>query len=396
MSRVIFLVDMNAFFISCEATRRPELWDIPAAVAGDPQRRSGIILTANYKARAFGVRTTMALFEARRLCPDIVLVPPDHKFYSHMSSRVMAILGRYSPSVEQNSIDEAWLDMTGSEMLFGSPLNAAHKIMDEIKSSLNLWCSIGIAQNKFLAKMASDMKKPLGITELWEKDIPTKLWPLPVDAMYGIGSQTAAKLRGLGIRTIGDISAYGNGLLQHSLGKYGEMLLSLAKGIDNSPVAPHEQNSMKSVGRSTTMPQDINDIGQARRVLMTLAEEVGADTRRHGKKGTTVTITIKYDDFSTITRQASISPTCLTRDIFECGAKLLQKNWTRRPVRLLGISLSGFKEDEGQQLSFFVQENNDEKQEHLEKTVDDIRQRFGNDKIKRASLITPKNDENNE
>ena len=164
MHKVIFLVDMNAFFISCEMTRNPSLAGKPSAVAGDPKKRTGIILAANYEARAYGVRTAMVVHEALKLCPGMMLVPPDHHFYGQKSEHVMDLLANYTPIVEQNSIDEAWLDMTGTEKLFGNPLDTAKRIMDEIKNKLGLWCSIGIAENKFLAKMASEMKKPLGIT----------------------------------------------------------------------------------------------------------------------------------------------------------------------------------------------------------------------------------------
>ncbi len=197
---------MNAFFISCEMTRNDSLVGTPAAVAGDPKKRSGIILAANYEARSCGVKTTMVLHEALKLCPKIILVPPDHRFYQQKSEEVMDLLSNYTPILEQNSIDEAWLDMTGCEGLFGTPVKAAKRIMDEIKDRLGLWCSIGIAENKFLAKMAAEMKKPLGITELWEADIPIKLWPLPVKEMYGIGSKTAEKLNRMGMKTIGDLA----------------------------------------------------------------------------------------------------------------------------------------------------------------------------------------------
>lgn len=389
MRRAIFLVDMNAFFISCETTRRPELRGKPAAVAGDPKQRSGIILAANYDARSYGVRTTMTLHEAQKLCPEITLVPPDHSFYSKKSREVMELLYRYSPILEQNSIDEAWLDMTGCELLFGEPIDAARKIMDEIKDSLGLWCSIGIAENKFLSKMASEMKKPLGITELWGKDIPTKLWPLPIEAMYGIGSQTALKMRGFGVCTIGDMARYGAGLLEKRFGKYGAMLFELSKGIDTSPVTPHAANSMKSIGRSVTLPEDVTDLKYASKILMSLAEEVGADARRHGKKGATVSITLKYADFTSVTRQATVPQTFLTKDIYGAGTALLQKNWTRRPVRLIGIGISGFRPDgESEQLSFFATDSAlNKKEEHLEKAVDGIRMRFGDETIKRATLI---------
>ncbi len=239
MQRVVFLVDMNAFFISCEMTRNPSLRGIPAAVAGDPKTRTGIIIAANYDARAFGVKTTMVLHEALKLCPKMVIVPPDHHFYEQKSKEVMDLLSNYTPIVEQNSIDEAWLDMTGCEGLFGKPVDAAKRIMDEIKENLGLWCSIGIAENKFLSKMASDMKKPLGITELWEKDIPTKLWPLAVNEMYGVGKKTSQKLNQFDIKTIGELAKSDYSFIAKTFGKFGSEMHQRANGIDNSPVVAH-------------------------------------------------------------------------------------------------------------------------------------------------------------
>ena len=204
---------MNAFFISCEMARYSKLKGKPAAVAGDPKNRKGIILAANYDARAYGVKTTMLVHNALKICPDLVLVPPDHSYYERKSRQVMAILSRYTPIMQQNSIDEAWLDLTGCEGLFGEPYKIARSIMDNIIEELDLWCSIGISENKFLAKMASEMKKPLGITELWAKDIKTKLWPLKVRDMYGIGSKTEKRLNELGILTIGDIACSNRKLL---------------------------------------------------------------------------------------------------------------------------------------------------------------------------------------
>lgn len=389
MQRIIFLVDMNAFFISCEATRRPELHDIPAAVAGDPKYRSGIILTANYKARAYGVKTGMTLFEAQKVCPSILLLKPDFSLYSSLSHRVMEILGTYTPVIEQASIDEAWLDMTGTPAVAKSPRAAAESIMAEIKDELGLFCSIGISENKFLAKMASDMKKPLGITELFIKDVPEKLWKLPVSDMYGIGKHSAARLRGIGIMTIGDIAKFGEKSLSRDFGKMGRHIFELANGKDDEPVLAREKVAMKSVGRSTTLSQDVSDLNFASKVILALSEEIGADARKYGKRGKTVQITLRYPDFSNITRQETVSATNLTSEIAAAGIKLLKKNWTGRPLRLIGISLSGFDDEEPQQLSFFesAEIEGNHREEKLEKTVDGLRERFGKAAVKRASLI---------
>jgi len=383
---------MNAFFISCEMTRNDSLVGIPAAVAGDPKKRSGIILAANYEARSFGVKTAMVLHEALKRCPRLSLVPPDHHFYHQKSEEVMELLSNYTPVMEQNSIDEAWLDMTGCEGLFGEPLTAAKSIIDEIKGRLRLWCSIGIAENKFLAKMAAEMKKPLGITELWQQDVPKKLWPLPVNEMYGIGAKTAEKLNRMGMKSIGDLAKSDKDHLIRAFGKSGHEIYLRANGIDDSPVAARTVEDMKSIGRSTTLPEDLSDIEKAKLVLMELADDIGMTARRHDKKGHTVHITLKYSDFKVITKQATVPATHTTKEIYQAGCSLLEQIWSSsRPVRLIGISISGFSGDSSfEQLSLFEQaadnpQNN--KSERIDKVMDSIRNKHGVEKITFGTLM---------
>jgi DNA polymerase-4 len=387
--RIIFLVDMNAFFISCEMTRNPGLIGRPSAVAGDPKKRAGIILAANYEARSYGVKTAMTLHKALKLCPEMLVVPPDHHFYEYKSQQIMSLLSNYSPVVEQNSIDEAWLDMTGTEMLFGKPLEAAKKIMNEIKDKLSLWCSIGISENKFLAKMAAEMKKPMGITELWEKDVPAKLWPLPIRSMYGIGEKTASKLISIGIQTIGCLAESDKDEIISIMGKPGIKIHAHANGHDASPCVPNLPGDMKSIGRSTTLSEDITDIKKAKVVLLELADEVGMTARRHGKKGCTVQISLKYSNFQTISRQMKIPQTSTTNDIYETGCRLLEQNWNpSKPVRLIGISLSDFDTDcSFQQISIFDDDIKDVRQQKIDHAMDKIRSKYGVSKIKRARQI---------
>jgi len=304
----------------------------------------------------------------------------------------MDLLSNYTPALEQNSIDEAWLDMTGSEGLFGKPVVAAKQIMNEIKDSLGLWCSIGIAENKFLAKMAAEMKKPLGITELWENDIQDKLWPLPVKEMYGIGGKTSEKLNRMGIKTIGELAKSDKNVIIKTFGKGGNEIYLRANGFDNSPVLAHLDDDMKSIGRSKTLPEDITDIEKAKIVLMELADDIGMTARRHSKQGRTIHITLKYSDFRVMTKQTTIPATSVTKEIYQAGCSLLEQNWNKsHPVRLIGISISGFHEDSSSdQLSLFdsIQDNvKTDKNKLIDKAMDKIRTKYGSEKITLATLV---------
>jgi DNA polymerase IV len=388
MKKVIFLVDMNAFYISCEMARNSELKGVPAAVAGDPKNRSGIILAANYEARKFGIKTTMLLHEAKKLCPSIIFVPPDHTYYQKVSEKVMNLLCKYTPLIQINSIDEAWLDMTGCEALFGEPITIAQKIMSDIQNELDLWCSIGISENKFLAKMASERKKPLGITEIWAKDIAIKLWPLEIREMVGIGKQMEQKLHRMGIYKIGDLAKSNKELLTKYFGKAGTELHQLANGIDTSIVTVNKEHDSKSIGRSTTLSEDTIDMKVIEKVLLDLSEEVGTEARQNNYKGKTVSIVIKYSDFKSITRQKTVTPTYLTKEIYQNGLELIKENLNQSSmIRLLGISISNFQDPDTEQISFFDELGLDcktEKEEKLERAIDSIREKFGSDKIKRA------------
>jgi len=395
VEKTIFLVDMNAFFITCETIRNPELKGNPAAVAGDPSRRSGIILAANYEARALGIKTTMTVNQALKLAPSLHLVPPDHHYYEEISDRVMQFLRRFSPVIEQNSIDEAWIDMTGTESLFGNPLDAAERIMEGLKNELQLWCSIGISSNKFLAKMASEMKKPLGITLLKKEDVPEKLWSLPVQYMYGVGLKTTEILNQMNIITIGDIALSNKDQLIKTFGKAGISMHEHANGIDNEALCERSQNDAKSIGKSVTLSKDISDINEAKLILMKLSDEVSIITRNRSKHGHTVQISLKYTDFTTITRQCKVTGTNLPKEIFQAGLSLLTDSWDKaKPIRLIGIALTNFDVSQSEhQLSLFDladQNQNNKKDQRVQEALDEIRKKYGNDMVSWASLIDTK------
>ncbi|QSX07793.1 DNA polymerase IV [Alkalibacter rhizosphaerae] len=398
MDRLVFLVDMNAFYISCETVRQPHLKDGPSAVAGDPRKRTGIILAANYNARGYGVRTAMSVYQALKLCPDLKLVAPDHDYYSQKSREVMDLLDRFSPTVEQNSIDEAWLDITGSHKLFGPPMEAATTIQDAIHQELGLDCSIGISSNKFLAKMAAEMKKPRGITALFPADLEEKLWPLPLGKVWGIGSKTAKKLNDMGLFTIGELARSDPSLLQDRLGKHGWDLHQHVNGLDEAPVTAHDRDDVKSIGKSVTLSEDLTNLEMAKQILFSLSDQVGRRARRKGKEGTTVQITIKYTDFQTITRQQRVDPTNSSRDVFQTACRLLEAHWKgRRPLRLLGVTLADFhREPDVEQLSMFpsVQEEAKDHEKHrdLEKAMDKIRDKYGSTAITHAILLAKNKD----
>ncbi|MBF7095949.1 DNA polymerase IV [Alkalibacter mobilis] len=402
MSNIIFLVDMNAFYISCETTRNSELACHPSAVAGDPKNRTGIILAANYKARSMGVKTAMSVYQAKQLCPQIKLVPPDHNFYKIKSNQVMRLLRSYTPLVEENSIDEAWLDMTGSIKLFGTPEETAQKIMDHIESELGLWCSVGISENKFLAKMAAEMKKPKGITQLWQRDIKDKMWPMKVDKLYGIGAKTAEKLNREGIFTIGDLAGADHKILLKKFGKSGLEIYNHSHGIDQSQVTAHDHNDVKSIGKSVTLSNNLSDLTKAKSILLSLSDQVGTRARKLEKKGRTVQITIKYSDFKTITRQQTLEATSVTKTIYNTAVNLLERNWeSNRLIRLLGVTLGDFNHEcQESQISIFdalytseiPKDHSNERDLTLEHTIDLIRKKFGHDSLKPAVLVRANNE----
>jgi len=384
-AKVILHLDMNSFFASVEQAHNPSLKGIPMAVAGNPKLRRGILVTCSYEARALGIYTTMTVGEARRLCPDLVIVPPDFEKYRVASAALFNLLRTYTDLVEPVSIDEAYIDITA----IGGLTNAvaiAEGIQSRILQELDLPCSIGIAPNKFLAKTASDMKKPMGITILRKREVERVLWPLPLIEMHGIGKSTEMKMNTQGLKTIGDLAQADELLVRTSLGKNGSRLRLRAQGIDDRPVDPDAAAERKSVGSSTTLPIDETDLDECLKVLKWLANKVAQRLDRQQLAGTVVMIQIRTADWQNQSRSRTVLNPLYNEDkIYKEAADLFKKHWDEEPVRLLGITVSNIipMNELHEQLSIYNYEKH-AKEEKMELIVTEIEQKFGEGSIKRG------------
>jgi len=384
--RVIFHIDMNCFYASVEMAYNPSLKGKPVAIAGNPEERRGIIVTSSYEARAKGVKTTMPLWQAKKLCPELIVLRPNFDRYRKASQEIFRMLAEITPLIEPVSIDEGYLDITDCEHL-GTPLSIAHKAQQMILQKLDLPCSIGIGPNKFLAKMASDMKKPLGITVLRKRELPQTLWPLPVEEMYGVGKKTAEKLHLIEVQTIGDLAKKDTYALTHLLGINGERLKNRANGIDARPVDPDAVNEFKSIGNSQTLPHDTTDEVEIRNLLKELSSKVSRRLERREVVGLGIQIMIRYDDRKTITRSQKLQSYISDQDeIFEIAYELFQQHWNAKPIRLLGVTVQDIEEKQNvaQQLNLFTYEKEIEKAK-LQNVVQELSERFGEHTFKQLS-----------
>lgn len=369
---------MNSFYASVEVAYDPTLRGKALAIAGNVEARRGIVVTASYEARAKGVKAPMPLWEALKKCPDLLVREPNFDRYRSASKRMFELLYEYTPLVEPVSIDEGYMDVTDN-FKDGSAVTLAKEIQFRLKNELNLPCSIGIAPNKFLAKMASDMKKPMGITVLRKREIQEKLWPLPAIEMHGVGGKTAEKLKKYGIYTIEEIAKADLNMLQNKFGVWGIRMHERANGIDASPVDPSSVEEFKSIGNSTTLPKDVTNVSELRKVLMNLADSVGRRIRTKQVYAGNIQLTIRYSDWKTITRSSKLPfPINTHGEIFEAAWSLWNKHWTGEPVRLLGISAMDLVEKghAHKQLDLFNYKV-DEKEEKLSSVVDQLKNKFG-------------------
>ncbi len=383
MTRATILhVDLDAFFAAVEQRDRPELRGKPIAVGGGGASDRGVVSAASYEARRYGVHSAMPLRTAARLCPELVFVPVDGRKYSRVSKQVMEILRRYTPAVEQISIDEAFLDVHGSEILHGTPTDIAGAIKDTIQAELELTASVGVASTKLVAKVASDLEKPDGLVVVPPGTEAEFLAPLPISRLWGVGEKTAAVLGEFGVRTIGDLAALPSDLLSRRFGKMGPVLALRAQGIDSSPVSGAEP--ARSVSHEHTFDVDTADPEVLERTLLALSEGVAGRLRNGGVKARTIAVKVRDSSFHTVSRQRTLpEPTDQTEVVFEAARELARPQLKGIRVRLLGVGASHL--GEGEQMGLFVAE--DERRRKATAAADAIRARYGSKAIRRARLI---------
>lgn len=392
--RVILHCDCNNYFASVETIYRPELRDVPMAVCGDPASRHGIILAKNERAKRYGVQTAETIYQALRKCPNLTLIRPTRHLYGEYCRRVNAIYAQYTDQVEAFSIDESWLDVTGSERLFGSGEQIADELRHRVREELGLTISVGVSFNKVFAKLGSDYKKPDATTVITRENYARILFPLPVESMLFVGRTTAQALRRFYIRTIGELAALPRERAMTLLGEAsGDMLWRYANGLDDSPVRRQgEVDPVKSVSNSTTFPRDLVGMEDIRTGLLTLCDSVGARLREQQLYATTVQIQIRNPAFKTICRQKKLTkPTSLTSELYQCALALAEASWNpAAPIRMLGVGATGLvTSDESAQISLFGDENEQlrTRRKRLETTVDELRRRFGHDVITPGRLL---------
>lgn len=393
MQRLIFHVDVNSAFLSWEAAKRvkqglPDLREIPSCIGGDPKKRTGIVVAKSIPAKKYGIQTGEPMGMALQKCPDLVCVPSDFALYDRCSKAFKSICASYAPVMESFSIDEVFLDMTGTGQIYPNPVATACEIKDRIYRELGFTVNVGISTNKLLAKMASDFEKPNKVHTLYPEEVPQKMWPLPVRDLLFLGKASEKKLVQNGIRTIGDLARANEKEIQMLLGeKAGHQLYLSANGIDDSPVKAQREEA-KGISVETTFDEDIVSYEQIFPILLSQCDIVAARMRREGKKCNCVAVSFRTLEFKNKSHQRKLdNPTDVTNEIYQNVRQLFQESWSGQPLRLIGVALTGLTEDDFIQMSLFEDPKKREQQKKLDEAMDNIRKKFGNDKIGRASTM---------
>lgn len=397
MERAVLHCDANKFYASVECLYHPEIRDKPVVVGGSEETRHGIVLTGNERAKKFyGIKTGMSLADARLLCPQLVIMPPNYPRYIRFSQMLRRIYSDYTDMIEPFGLDECWLDVTGSSLLFGSPEKIADDIRKRVKFELGITVSVGVSWNKIFAKLGSDYKKPDAVTVISKKNYKEIVYPLPVSDLLMIGPATTRKLKNHGIYTIGDLASASPEILAAFLGKMGYILHTFANGYENSPVAANNSTPLiKSVGNGITAPRDLNSEEDVKSVLFVLSESIARRLREQGLKGRVVSIGIRDKNLFSFTRQSKLSSAVNdTRKLQSTALKLFRSNYsfeTMPPIRALTVSISDlFDEKEAFQLDMFEDNELAERLERLNHTIDGLKDRFGSNCVQQALLLKDK------
>ncbi len=394
--RIIFHVDANSAFLSWSAAYRVnvlgesvDLRDIPSVVAGDKASRHSIILAKSTPAKKYGIHTGEPLFQALEKCPELVIVPPDYGLYVEASRHFVELLRQFSPLVEQYSIDEAWVDMTGTERIWGPPRLAAEKMRERIWNELGFTVNVGISTNKILSKMAGDFEKPNKVHTLFPEEMESKMWPLPVRDLFLVGGATERKLKGMGIYTIGDLAKTDVSVLRKRLGKHGETIWHFANGRNADMVMPVPAEN-KGYGNSVTTAQDVESREVGHRVLLSLCETVAMRMRKDGKNGSCLTVHLRTADFNSFSHQLQLTgATNITTEIFKAACQAFDEAWDgQTPLRQLGVQVTKLSAEPYQQYDLFsdLTPAKYERKLRLDETVDALRDRFGETVIRRAKF----------
>ena len=389
MKRIIFHIDQNCYFASVEMISRPELRNVPMAVAGDAKVRHGIILAKNEPAKKFGIKTAEAIWQAKAKCPDLVLVDAHHDKYEFYSKKLREMYSEYTDKVEPFGLDECWLDMTGIVSDYDEAEQVALDIRNRVKAEFKLTCSVGISFNKVFAKLGSDYKKPDATTVFTDANWQEKIWPMPVSDLLFVGRHTTDKLSKINVKTIGDLARTDGEFINRYLGKVGVALWEYANGLDDSPVAETGYKRIpKSVGNSTTTAEDMTSDRQIERTLHMLSESVAERLRKHGLKGTVVQITVRDRDLGIYEKQGILyRATDDAQDIYKSARDLFKGSYDwNKGVRSIGVRCTKLvRSDSGEQLSLFTEAKKSERDERLNKAIDDINRRYGTSVIKSAA-----------
>ena len=389
MENGILHVDMNNFYASVETLYAPQYRDVPMAVAGDKESRHGIILAKNMLAKAKGVQTAEPIWQAMRKCPGLQLVPPHHERYAYFSQLAKKIYQDYTDRVEAFSLDECWLDVYGSGLLFGDGRRIAETIRQRVKAELGLTVSIGVSFNKIFAKLGSDYKKPDAVTEFGRREMEEIIWNMPCSDLLLVGPSTEKTLRRYGLHTIGDIARMEPGVMRSLLGRMCETLWVYANGLDDSPVQNvNAQEDPKTIGNSTTLPRDLTTDQEVRETLYSLAETVAARLRRHRMRAQEVQITVRSSDFQEIQRQKRLPGAARdSATLYQAAWELYKKENKSWAVRLLGLRAGRLIREDEEQVSFFEDGDSRKRRERLEDAVDRVRERYGSESLRRAFLV---------